>query len=79
MKTRVQKWGNSLAVRIPRQVATEGRLHSGALVDVSLVEGAIVVTKLDRTPTLEELLAYVTDENVHGEVDWGPAVGRETR
>jgi antitoxin MazE len=77
MRTRVQKWGNSLAVRIPRQVAAESRLQHGTPVDVSLIDGEIVVSPVRVPPSLDELLAGVTDDNIHGEVDWGPAVGRE--
>ena len=77
MKTRVQRWGNSLAVRIPRDVVDEARLEDGTPVDVSLVAGAVVVRPICRTPTLDELLEGITDENIHGEVDWGPPVGKE--
>ena len=77
MKTRVQRCGNSLAVRIPRAVADKARLEDGTLVDVSLIAGAVVVRPISRTPTLDELLEGVTHENIHGEVDWGPPVGKE--
>ena len=78
MRTRVQKWGNSLALRIPRSFAAEARLEQGTPVDVSLVEGTLVVTPLtDPAFTLEQLLAGVTEENLHREVDMGPPVGNE--
>ena len=78
MKTRVQKWGNSLAVRIPRSFAAEARLAEGTAVELSLVDGKLVLQPVAQPPlTLDQLLRGVTDENLHGEWDTGPAVGRE--
>ena len=78
MKTRVQKWGNSLALRIPKAFATEAGLRADAPVELSLVDGQLVVRPLAEEPlTLEELLRGVTDANLHGEWDTGPAVGKE--
>ena len=78
MWTRVQKWGNSLALRIPRSFAAEARLEQGTPVEVSLVEGKLVVTPLTNPAfTLEQLLAGVTEENLHRAVDTGPAIGHE--
>jgi antitoxin MazE len=78
MRTRVQKWGNSLALRIPKSFALEVGLRANAAVELSLVEGALVVQPV--TPqrlTLDELLRGVTDDNKPGEWDTGPAVGKE--
>ncbi len=78
MKTRVQKWGNSLALRIPKSFATEAGLQENAPVDLSLVDGKLVVQPVaPQPPTLGELLRGVTDQNLHGEWDTGPDVGRE--
>lgn len=78
MKTRVQKWGNSLALRIPKSFAIEAGLREDAPVELSLIEGKVVIQPLSQEPlTLEELLRGVTDQNLHGEWDTGPAVGRE--
>ena len=78
MKTRVQKWGNSLALRIPKSFAAEAGLREDAPVELSLVKGKVVVKPVAPvTPTLAELLRGVTDENLHSEWDTGPAVGRE--
>jgi antitoxin MazE len=78
MKTCVQKWGNSLALRIPKTFATEVGLHEGAQVELSLVKGKVVVQPIaPEHLSLGELLRGVTDENLHGEWDTGPAVGRE--
>lgn len=78
MKTRIQKWGNSLALRIPKSFAQEIHLEQGTMVDVSLQEGTLRVTPLTHSPlTLESLLQQVTPQNLHNEVDTGPAVGGE--
>ncbi len=78
MRATVRKWGNSLALRIPRSFAAEARLEQGMPVEVSLVEGKLVVTPVtDPAFTLEQLLAGVTEENLHREVGTGPPVGNE--
>jgi antitoxin MazE len=79
MKTRVQKWGNSLALRIPKSFADEVGLQKETAVEVSLADGKIVVTRLVKPKlTLEQLLSKVTEDNLHHEVDTGSAVGNET-
>lgn len=78
MDTTVQKWGNSLAVRIPRSVAKDTRLHQGSVVDIVLVAGKIVVKpRRQRHYALAQLLSRVTKRNRHTEVDWGGRVGQE--
>ena len=79
MKTRVQKWGNSLALRIPKSFATEVGLQKESSVEVSLTDGKLVVAPLSQPkPTLKQLLAKITKDNLHSEVETGPAVGNET-
>ena len=79
MRTRVQKWGNSLALRIPKSFATEVGLQRETTVEVSLDDGRLVVTPVTKPkPTLKQLLAKVTKENLHHEVDTGSAAGNET-
>jgi len=78
MKTRIQKWGNSLAIRIPKAFATEVGLKEESEVDVSLKSGKLVVVPVEKPGlTLKALVAKITEENVHREVDTGPATGRE--
>ena len=68
MKTHVQKWGNSLAVRIPKSFAEEMRVGNNAPVEMSLEEGALVIkSDRERAWSLDSLLAEVTDENIHSE------------
>jgi antitoxin MazE len=77
MKTRVQKWGNSLALRIPKSFAAEAGLRADSAVELSLVEGALVIKGITAPPTLEELLRGITNENLPGEWNTGPGVGKE--
>ncbi len=74
MDTTVQRWGNSLAVRIPRSFAAELGLGQGAAVELRLVDGGLLVKPAAPSPpTLDELLEGVTEDNLPGEVHFGPA------
>ncbi|MDD5701437.1 MAG: AbrB/MazE/SpoVT family DNA-binding domain-containing protein [Dehalococcoidales bacterium] len=78
MKTRVQKWGNSLALRIPKSFASEVGLKSDSPVEVSAEDGKLVIAPIAKPQlTLKQLLVKVTPENLHHEVDTGPAAGNE--
>jgi antitoxin MazE len=78
MLTKVQKWGNSLALRIPKAFARGAHLENDSLVEISLVEGQIIVTPVEApTWTLDELLADITKKNIHHEIDTGSPVGDE--
>lgn len=77
--TRVQKWGNSLGLRIPRGLAEQIGLGAGSEVSLSAKDGELVVKpSIPARFTLDELLAGVTPENLHSSVDTGQAVGQET-
>lgn len=78
MQTRVQRWGNSLALRIPKPLADEAGLRDDSPVQLTLRDKQLVIEPLVQEPlTLDALLAQVTAENLHREVDTGPAVGGE--
>ena len=78
MRTQVQKWGNSLALRIPKPFAIEIGLQRNSPVEISLVDGRLVIIPVvEPTLTLEHLLAQVSKDNLHGEIETGPVVGRE--
>lgn len=78
MRARVQKWGNSLALRIPKTYAAEIGLGRDVPVELSIADGKLVVEPIAEPMfTLRGLLAGVTEENLHQEVDTGPAVGGE--
>jgi antitoxin MazE len=78
MTTAVQKWGNSLALRIPRTYAAETNLAEGSEVEIRLQSGSIVVRPVARKRhKLETLLHRVTPRNRHAAIDTGPAAGKE--
>jgi len=78
MQTKIQKWGNSLGLRIPRSFAAEAQVTEGAIVDLSVENGRLLVRPLQtRRYVLGELLKKVTRRNLHREVSTGKAVGRE--
>lgn len=78
MQTRVQRWGNSLAIRIPKAFAEEFSLKHNSSVDISMLEGKIVVEPVIKSElTLEKLVADITEHNLHGEIDTGAGQGNE--
>ena len=78
MITKVQKWGNSLAVRIPRSVAEDTQLSSGKTVNLTVHDGQIVIALArQRRFKLNDLLHGVTPQNRHAEIATGNAVGQE--
>jgi antitoxin MazE len=78
MKTAIQKWGNSLALRIPKTFAAEARIMEGAQVEMTAKAGTLVIKPLRRKRhSLDNLLRGVTRENRHKSIDTGAAVGRE--
>ena len=78
MRTKVVKWGNSLGLRIPKSFAEEVRVSEGSEVDLIMEDGQLVI-RVAAKPSLDlnDLLADITDLNLHGEVDTGGAVGGE--
>jgi antitoxin MazE len=77
VRTKVQKWGNSLAVRIPKPFADGAGLKASSEIAVSLEKGEIRLTPVRPRWKLRQLLAGVTKKNRHAEVDSGGGVGRE--
>jgi antitoxin MazE len=78
VRAKVQKWGNSLALRMPKAFAQETHLTSGSEVDLSILAGKIIIDPAPEPEySLADLLQDVTAENRHSEVDTGEAVGRE--
>lgn len=78
MRTRIQKWGNSLAVRIPKPFADEMGTSENSSILMMIEEGALVIMPdQEGAWSLEALLAGVTDENIHGEWESGGPEGRE--
>ena len=78
MKTQLAKWGNSMAVRIPKAVAEAVRFRPGDNVEMAVEDSCTIkICRPKPEPTLEQLVAGITPENRHGEVDWGKPVGHE--
>ena len=78
MLTKVQKWGNSLGLRIPRTFAADASVELGSVVDISLERGGLMVRPArQRKYALGDLLKGITKRNLHQEVVSGDPVGRE--
>ena len=78
MRVQIQKWGNSLAFRIPKAFAHEVNLHQGATVDIGIKESCIIVKPLvEKKFSLKKLLASVSKSNIHKEEDFGHTKGLE--
>ncbi len=79
METQIERWGDSLVVRIPEALVQSTGFAESAAVDVECVRrGQLVIRAAEpNLPTLEELINGITDQNLHGEVDDGDSVGAE--
>lgn len=78
MITTIQRWGNSLAVRIPKAFAAQAEMTEDARVQIAIENDAIVIRPAPPAWRLDEMLAKVTASNRHSSFDWGDAVGRES-
>lgn len=77
MKTKIQKWGNSLGLRIPKIFAQEARIDNGVSVDIKIEGKKLVIKPLKASFDLDFLLAQVTPQNIHKEIDTGQNIGKE--
>jgi antitoxin MazE len=78
MRSKIVTWGNSLALRIPKPYALEMGFEKDTPIELGISDGRLVVAKHEaETPTLDELIAGITPENLHGEMDFGEPVGNE--
>lgn len=81
MRQKVQKWGNSLSVRIPKVVADELRLQPNSEVDIFIEESMLIIKPVTQATLpvydLDQLLSGVTPDKLHDETDWGPVAGKE--
>ncbi len=76
-KAQIVKWGNSLAVRIPRPVAEQAGVEEGDPVVLEAARGQIKLVRSERVPTLKELVSQITPENRYEEISAGSERGRE--
>ena len=77
MEVQFAKWGNSLALRVPRKVAEALQIAPGSVADLVLKRDKLVITPRTHTYRLDELVAGITRDNLHGEVQTGVAMGAE--
>ncbi len=77
MKTRISKWGNSLAVRIPKLFSDETSLADGSSVEITVRDGSIIITPVSSDYVLDDLVEGITADNRHTETDWGDPQGSE--
>ena len=78
MQIKIQKWGNSLALRIPKSFALNVNIKQNELVDLSIDKGKIIITPISQKEcSLEELLEGVSENNLHSEFDTGAPAGKE--
>jgi antitoxin MazE len=75
MEAKIQKWGNSLGIRIPMNIIRDLALENGSTVDIEEIEDRIII-KPKRN--LEDLLNCITSENIHSEIDFGMSEGNES-
>ena len=78
MKTKAQKWGNSLAVRVPKTVATQVGLKAQDDLEIEIHDGNVILKPLlRRVYRLDDLVKRITKKHLHTEFDTGEPVGRE--
>lgn len=78
MNAIIRKWGNSLAIRIPKSIAEEIQIDEGTEVKLKLVKNKLIVSSRNKKKyNIKDLVSKITKENLHGEVSVGPRVGKE--
>jgi antitoxin MazE len=80
MHTKIQKWGNSQGLRLPKSLLSDAQLGVGDEVDISVKDGIMIVTpakKIRGKHSLKDLIARIPESYQVGEVGWGDPVGRE--
>lgn len=77
MRLTIKKWGNSVGVRIPAAILTELQLRADSLVDIQTENGKIIIEPIETEQSLAQLLAGITEDNLHQEIDMGEPMGNE--
>jgi antitoxin MazE len=77
-KAQLAKWGNSLAIRLPKTVVEQVRMQEGDAIEIQVVKGRVELRPAERVPTLKELVAQITRENRYEEMATGPERGKES-
>jgi antitoxin MazE len=77
-QTQLARWGHSLAVRIPKDIAENARLREGDRLTLALAKGGgVLIRPARRRYRLEDLVGGITPRNRHAVTDWGPPAGKE--
>jgi len=77
MRSEIAKWGNSLALRLPKSLAADAGFAEGTPVELSAQNGKLIIALARPKYRLADLLAQITPDNHHDEVDWGAPKGTE--
>ena len=77
MEIKVQKWGNSLAIRIPKIYAKEINIDLGSAITINREDNKLILVPKQKEEKLKALLSKITKENIHDEVETGEGVGNE--
>lgn len=77
MQTSIAKWGNSLALRLPRHIVAEAKLKEGSTVTIEIKDDALLITPVRKKYKLGDLLAKMKTSRRHVETDWGEPRGEE--
>jgi antitoxin MazE len=78
MTATLREWGNSMGLRLPKQIVREAALKPGATFSVAVEpDGTIRLVPAKPRATIEELCAEISPKNRHVETEWGPPAGRE--
>lgn len=77
MPIKIAKWGNSLGIRIPKQIVEQIQLAEGMELEITTEEDRLILTPKTKQYSLLELLDGMNEDHLHHEVDWGEPVGKE--
>ena len=77
MEIKIQKWGNSLAIRIPKSYIKDINLEQGSVIDILKEKDRIIIKPKQKKEKLHELLNNINNENIHEEIDTGDRSGNE--
>jgi antitoxin MazE len=77
MVTKVQKWGNSLGIRIPKFYAQKVKIESGSTIDIEIEDEKLIIKPGRHSYKLKDLVSKINNKNIHSEVDTGNQVGKE--
>jgi len=77
MVTKVQKWGNSLGIRIPKIYAGKIKIKSGDSIDIEIKDERLILKPVKHSYRLKDLVSQINNKNIHSEIDTGNQVGKE--